>query len=262
MPIGPPLIHTVAFPPATHTFSSLQKEKGKVVTLHGYLGARADLSKKLSFVQLLSKDLRHSLQIKSGSQDGRGQSNPCHGEIKNLRAHTPVAVRGMLVERPGSSRPGVKDVSKIVNVELELQEVYPLNDFPEDVIMKEDTRFPPEQRHLQIRNEKSLRDALVFRDQAASICRTQLSAEKFVEIETPQLFKSTPEGAREFLVPTRERGLVYALPQSPQQYKQILMGSGIPKYYQMARCFRDEDLRADRQPEFTQVSYSPCFSLP
>lgn len=223
---------------------------GDEVTLHGYLGPRADLSKKLSFVPLISKDLRHSVQIISTPRS----SEELHSQLKALGAQDPVAIKGVLKDRkPTKNDAG--DIQKITNVEVELKELYVLNEFPEEITLQEDTNIPPEQRHLQIRQDKSLRDALAFRSKAANICRDELgNKHEFLEIETPLLFKSTPEGAREFLVPTRAKGLAYALPQSPQQYKQILMASGIPKYFQIARCFRDEDLRADRQPEFTQVS--------
>lgn len=151
--------------------------------------------------------------------------------------------------------PYVGEVATTRKLEMIVASIQALNYFPSDIIAKTDTNFPPEQRHLQLRTSSELRKTLQARSKAQTECRKYLFMKGFDEIETPILFKSTPEGAREFLVPTRQKGLAYALPQSPQQYKQILMASGISKYFQFARCFRDEDMRADRQPEFTQVCH-------
>ncbi|CAH6722761.1 aspartate--tRNA ligase, mitochondrial [[Candida] jaroonii] len=119
--------------------------------------------------------------------------------------------------------------------------------------------LPPHFRYLQLRSKK-YQDNLKIRSKLSNLIRsTFIESHDFTEIETPLLFKSTPEGAREFLVPTRSSNLFYALPQSPQQYKQILMSSGFTRYFQLAKCFRDEDLRADRQPEFTQVDLEMSF---
>ena len=147
----------------------------------------------------------------------------------------------------------VGEVALIRRIEMVVESIRPLNHFPQDIIAQVDTNFSPSQRHLQLRTNSDLRKALQARSKAQTECRKYLFVKGFDEIETPILFKSTAEGAREFLVPTRRKGLAYALPQSPQQFKQILMASGVSRYFQFARCFRDEDMRADRQPEFTQV---------
>ena len=210
---------------------------------------------------LFSQDLCYSIQIVSSAKSTTRGGSSAHEKLKTINSNSPVVVRGLLKARHPASSKDLGDVKKIKSVEVELRDVQSLNQFPKDIIVTPDTVFRPEQRHLQIRFHRSLRDAIVFRAEAASICKHELSNNQaFTDIETPILFKSTPEGAREFVVPTRRKGLAYALPQSPQQFKQMLMASGISKYYQLARCFRDEDLRADRQPEFTQVSLS-CASV-
>lgn len=188
-----------------------------------------------------------------------------HRTIKSLRPHCPIVVTGVLQTRK-AARSKSKDngsnaadqttaqIKDLDQVELVLHDVHRLNDIPENHALLKSSAFGAEQRHLQLRTDLDLRSTIIHRSKTAKLIRDVLTSRGFCELETPLLFKSTPEGAREFLVPTRQKGMAYALPQSPQQYKQILMASGISRYFQFARCFRDEDYRTDRQPEFTQVS--------
>jgi lysyl-tRNA synthetase class II len=234
---------------------------GRPITVQGFLGKRKDLSEKLSFVQLApANEYGSEVQVVS-----RVDNNPVSGSVatnedvhknlKNIRPHSAVSVSGILErKRLPKGKDAMMDASEKFskkNLELVLQNINCLATFPEDIVVSDDAKFGPESRHLQLRFDLDLKRRLRFRDRILRQCRLELG--DFLEIETPILFKSTPEGAREFLVPTRRPGYAYALPQSPQQYKQILMASGIYKYFQIAKCFRDEDLRADRQPEFTQV---------
>lgn len=179
-------------------------------------------------------------------------------EFGHLKKASVVQVKGKVNVRPE------KQVNKDMatgEVEVEAQEIVVLNEaepLPLDVEeTTEETRL--KYRYLDLRRPE-MQNNLIMRYKIIKAMRDFLDKEDFVEIETPILSKSTPEGARDYLVPSRlHPGKFYALPQSPQQYKQLLMVSGFDKYFQIARCFRDEDLRADRQPEFTQLDMEMSF---
>jgi len=204
-----------------------------------------------------------AVQITSSFQDLDTPAHVLNQALRGIPLYSPVSVTGTVAQlhsntQPVDAQPNPSLASgsfpeQVFRVDLDLENIQPLNVFPKDIIVSKDVQFPPSSRHLQIRFSDALRTRLLVRPQIAFQLRKSLNDLAFTEVETPILFKSTPEGAREFLVPTRRSGLAYALPQSPQQYKQMLMASGIRGYYQFARCFRDEDLRADRQPEFTQA---------
>lgn len=226
------------FPRATHSVKQLLSEKpnGEVV-LNGWLHRKPKkMSKNLTFAQLRDPTGQIIQLVDSNS--------PSILKELQLKPDSIISVKGSLSDG-----------------ELKIHTAQALNkaNVVPSQLSSETKEWPAKYRYIQLRQPESQH---VLRTRAAIIktCRDTLSAEGFTEVETPLLFKSTPEGAREFLVPTRKKGLMYALPQSPQQYKQLLIASGIDKYYQVAKCFRDEDLRVDRQPEFTQLDLEMGFA--
>jgi aspartyl-tRNA synthetase len=184
-----------------------------------------------------------------------------HAKAKELRAEDVITASGPVIARDEQN---VNPEMATGEIELDVRELELLADsetppFPvdEDSPVGEDTRL--RYRYIDLRRQNMLR-SLELRHEVVQAIRTYMHDHDFLEIETPILTKSTPEGARDYLVPSRvQRGSWYALPQSPQLFKQILMISGYERYYQIARCFRDEDLRADRQPEFTQLDVEMAF---
>ncbi|PHH66294.1 hypothetical protein CDD81_7887 [Ophiocordyceps australis] len=231
--------------------TSLKSKTQPNNTLFGFIGKCRKVGKMLSFAHLTMLS-GEQVQICS-----KAEMDPAaHHKFNHLPAWSPVRLEVYPQDAVQNSSHG--NSSRVDT--LHIKDCQILNAFPHNIIVTPVTQFPRSQRHLQIRFHPELQARLRFRSWLKAQFTQSLLEKDFIDIETPTLFKPTCEGAREFLVPSRRIGFAYALSQSPQQYKQVLMASGFSRYMQWARCFRDEDLRADRQPEFSQLDLEWAFA--
>src|ERR1043166_4457707 len=225
---------------------------GERVRLAGWVHVRRDHG-GIVFIDL--RDREGVTRVLFDPQHTRPSAELAH----ELRSEYVVAVEGAVRQRPaGTENPRLPtgEIEVLVHG-LEILNPSDTPPFQIDEPANEDLRL--QYRYLDLRRP-SMANNLKLRHRVAKAVRDYFDANGFLEVETPILFKSTPEGAREYLVPSRVNpGKFYALPQSPQQFKQMLMVAGVDRYFQIAKCFRDEDLRADRQPEFTQIDVEMSF---
>ena len=239
----------------THTCGELRKDHiGELVNLNGWVNT-VRLHGQVIFIDLRDRYGKTQIIFNSENYNGEFES------AKKLSLEDVLSITGAVQERgKGADNPNLTTGGiEVIVTEMEiLNEAAPLPFVLHDRNSAEEN-LRLKYRYLELRNDE-LQDNLMTRHKAYQETRSYLSDQNFIEIETPVLMKSTPEGARDYLVPSRiHNGKFYALPQSPQIYKQILMISGYDRYFQIAKCFRDEDLRADRQPEFTQIDIEMSF---
>lgn len=244
-----------SFNKRTHTCGDLRKEHvGQTVTLTGWVDVRRNLG-GMVFIDL--RDRYGKTQVVFSPQ----VNTETYAAAQTLRSEFVISVTGTVQPRPAGGentelKTGAIDIAGSKLTILSKAETPPFA-ITDDLHIAEDLRL--KYRYLDLRRPGMQRN-LAVRHVAYQITRSYFDRNGFLEIETPVLMKSTPEGARDFLVPSRiHKGKFYALPQSPQTYKQILMVSGFDRYFQIVKCFRDEDLRADRQPEFTQIDVEMSF---
>ncbi|MGC9395551.1 MAG: aspartate--tRNA ligase [Anaerolineae bacterium] len=239
----------------SHTCGELRvTHVGQEITLAGWVNLRRDFG---GVIFIVLRDRAGLVQVVASAET----APDAHAVAAKVRSEYVIQVRGVVRQRPDDQVNAEWPTGK---VEVEAREVQILNtaqtppfyiydDAPVDEALR--LRY----RYLDLRRKRMQRN-IVLRHRTVQFIREYLDQHGFLDIETPQLFKSTPEGARDYLVPSRVHpGKFYALPQSPQQLKQLLMVAGFERYYQIARCFRDEDMRGDRQPEFTQLDLEMSF---
>src|SRR5258707_2512387 len=239
----------------THTCGELRaSDAGKKALLMGWVHRRRDLGGVI-FIHLRDREGVTQLVFHEDAEPA------VHQKAELLASEYVIAAEGTLALRTAEN---INPAIPTGEVELVVERLWILNEsrtppFPmeDNVDVKEDARL--KYRYVDLRRPRMQRN-IILRSKIAFAARQALTDQGFLEIETPFMTRSTPEGARDYLVPSRVNpGTFYALPQSPQIFKQLLMVSGFDKYFQIVRCFRDEDLRADRQPEFTQIDLEMSF---